>query len=141
MKIKGVKIILKKFICWILLLQMINISIDPPDVKFFKNADVMHREDLSINEIESIYELISEVFLNRYVHESDENDINGISKTFNIYFFAPASVQFYTPAFSIGYCSYYQNIFSVLFSKPISPPPKQVEFFPIPVSLFKTVID
>ncbi len=124
MKVKGVKNILKKFICWILLLQMINIAIDPPDVKFCKKANVTHREDLSINQIESIYELISEVFLNRNVHESDENDINAISKTFNIYFFASTSIQFPAPTFSIGYCSYYQNVFSVLHSKPLSPPPK-----------------
>ncbi len=126
MRIKGLKIILRKIICWVLLLQMLNVSIDPPDVKHFKTSNVVHTEDLLINEIESIYELISEVLLNLYVHETDENDIHAISKTIHIYFFGLTAMQFCAPTFSIGYFSYSQDIFSVLDAKPISPPPKQV---------------
>lgn len=126
MKIKAVKKILKKFVCWVLLLQMINISIDPPDLKHFKNGSITQKEDLSVNEIESIYEFISEVIFEKYVHESDENDMDTISKTFNLYFFTSTSNKLLAPDLAIEYCSYYQNNFSVLHAEPISPPPKRV---------------
>lgn len=126
MKIKAVKNIMKQFVCWVLLLQMINISIDPPDLKHFKNGRFIRTEDLSINEIESIYELISEVFFEKYVHERDENDIDTISKNFNLYFFTSTSNELAITGFSIKHSCYYRNKYSDLFTEPVFPPPKQV---------------
>ncbi len=126
MKIKAVKNIMRQFVCWVLLLQMINISIDPPDLKHFKNGRFIRTEDLTINEIESIYELISEVFFEKYVHERDENDIGTSSNTFNLYFYTSTSIELIIPVFSIKHSCYHRNKYSDLFTEPVFPPPKQV---------------
>ena len=126
MKIKAVKKFINKFICWVLFLQMINISINPPDLKHFNYISITHKEDLSINEIESIYEWISEVIFEKNVHEKDESDIHTISKTFNLYFFPLISNELLIPYFLLKHSSYYQNNFSVLYAEPVFPPPKEV---------------
>jgi len=108
MKIKALKLIIKCFFCWVLLLQGINISIDPPDLKHFKNGSIGHKEGLSTNEIESIYKLISKVAFE-----------NTSYQTFNLY-------ELLVPDFSIKPSSYYQNKVSVLHAELVFLPPKQV---------------
>ena len=125
MIVNCVKNIIKKFICWILLLQTINVSIDPRDLKQFKD-NLTNKEDLSINEIESIYELISEGVFHKDVPESDENDIETTSEAFELYFFTSTYTKLLVFNSPVEHYSFCQNKLSVLPSQPHLPPPEQV---------------
>ncbi|MCE2995316.1 MAG: hypothetical protein ACK5RG_12785 [Cyclobacteriaceae bacterium] len=122
---KGLSItILKSFIVWVLLIQIINISIDPLDPVSDKLGRFTLQEDLSINEIESIYEFVSEQCLGVDIPENDEDDENGFVKIMDFYF-APSCVEIK---------SQYQSPVSSFFTKEqrltsisldlTSPPPK-----------------
>jgi hypothetical protein len=108
---------------------MINICTDPVDSIYFKNGHITSEEDLSINEIESVYELVSEKVFNEGVPESDENDESTLVKVFNVYFSIPtlvtinfSSIPQYIISHNSFYCkSVYSNTLEI-----ISPPPKQV---------------
>lgn len=124
----SAKHIAKQFIIWVLLIQMINICTDPVDSLNFKNGHITSEEDLSINEIESVYELVSEKVFNEGVPESDENDESTFVKVFNVYISVPlmVSVKFLSiPQYIISHNSFYCNS---IYSNTIqidSPPPKQ----------------
>ncbi|MBI3219912.1 MAG: hypothetical protein HYZ44_10395 [Bacteroidetes bacterium] len=84
---KGVIInIFKSLIIWVLLIQIINISIDPLDPVSDKLGRFALQEDLSINEIESIYEFVSEHCLGVDIPENDEDDESGFVKIIDFYF-------------------------------------------------------
>lgn len=70
---------------WVLLVQVINISIDPVDPIAEKLGRLSWEEDLSINDIESIAELLSEQFLGIDIAEQDEDDENGLVKFADLY--------------------------------------------------------
>lgn len=126
MSINVVKNIISRLVCWILLLQMINISIDPPDLKKLKVAPISHKEDLSINDIESVYELISEGVFENDVPENDDSDVDTESPVIDLYCF---KIFFSTrPVFNfpIEHFSYYYNNLSFDCPEPNSPPPKHV---------------
>ncbi len=60
-----------RILCCILALHLLNYSIDPQDPEFVP-------EDISFNEIESIAELVAEVFgLEAFFEDFDENDTDG----------------------------------------------------------------
>ena len=128
MKNISIKHIGKKIIIWVLLIQMINICTDPVDSLNFKNGHITSEEDLSINEIESVYELVSEKVFNEGVPESDENDEDTFVKVFNVFFSVPlmVSIKFlsisqYIISHNSFYCdSIYSNTIQIN-----SPPPKQ----------------
>jgi hypothetical protein len=126
MKFSSARNIVARFVCWILLLQMINISIDPADLKQFKSAQMLDNEDLSINEMESVYELVSENVFEKDVPESDESDVDKQSHTFDLY----CSKFGYTPqpvfAFVAEYYQYYQRDVSFDCPQPTSPPPRRL---------------
>lgn len=126
MKINAAKHIIKQFICWVLLLQMINVSIDPPDFRQFKNAHVEHKEDLSLNEIESIYELVSEGLFGKDVPESDDADIDTKPETPDLYCFMSRYSEATPVRFSAKRFSHYLHSFSPVHIELSSPPPKQV---------------
>jgi hypothetical protein len=125
MKIYTVKNIMKQFVCWILLLQMINISIDPPDIKQYTEKGIVHKEDLSINETESVYESVSEGIFDKDVPESDEEDIDTNSEISEFYFVSSNDNKLLGYNFPIDYSQHYQNNFSVQYPEPNSPPPKK----------------
>jgi hypothetical protein len=103
---------------------MINISIDPPDLKQLKTAPISQKEDLSINEIESVYELISEGVFENDVPEKDDNDIDTESQPFDLYCF---KFTFSAPPvfnFLIEHYPSYHKSFSFECPQPNSPPPK-----------------
>jgi hypothetical protein len=86
MENKSIDKFIIRVIAWVLLLQVINISIDPIDPVSDKLGRLNTQEDLSINDIESIYEFVSEQFLGLDVPENDEDDENGFVKVINFYF-------------------------------------------------------
>jgi hypothetical protein len=69
----------------VLLIQVINISIDPVDPIAEKLGRLSWEEDLAINDIESIAEFLSEQFLGIDIPEQDEDDENGLVKFADLY--------------------------------------------------------
>ncbi len=128
MEIKTVKNIMKWFVCLILFLQMINILIDPPDLKHFKKDSII-KEDSSVEEIKSKYQLISENFFYKNLPVSQVEDINTITKTLDVNCFTPTSNIIFAPDFSTGYSSCYKNNISVLYAETVFPPPNHVYMF------------
>ena len=94
MKFKSAKNIVLLAITWILLVQVINLSIDPTDPVPFKSGKVTACEDLTINEIESIYELVSEQCMGVEVPEHDDSDHQGSFVKVMTFFFVNSSIKF-----------------------------------------------
>ena len=84
-----IKIGLRHFCCWILLLQLLNLSIDPPRHQNVINGELTFQEDLTINKIESLYELIVEHLFKKDVPETQDNANHSISKAFFFYHQTP----------------------------------------------------
>lgn len=81
------------FFCFLLALVVFNLSIDPPDLLQNIDADPELEEDLSVNEIESISELILEQGFHwvNAVPETDDPDSDNIVKKVEIYSAFPPS--------------------------------------------------
>jgi len=67
-------------IAWVVLIQVANLCIDSVDPIYDRWEQIPQGEDLRINDLESIYEFISEELLNIEVPENDEDDENGLLK-------------------------------------------------------------
>lgn len=109
---------------WVLLIQIINISIDPSDPVSDKLGRLALQEDLSVNEIESIYEFVSEHYLGVDIPENDEDDENGFVKVMDFYFsqsFIEIKNQFHINP--NGFITYNQGLTSIALDH-TSPPPK-----------------
>lgn len=124
MKIDFLKNIINQVVCWILLLQMVNISIDPPDLKHQKHNTITYKEDLSINKIESVYEMLAEGIFEVEIPESDEKEIDSSSPSFELYFFNGICTKLQTSVFPIQHYPHYYNNFASLYQKPDFHPPK-----------------
>lgn len=116
---------IKKIICWVLLIQMVNLSMDPIDQINLKNGHT-YEEDLSINEIESVYELVSESVFDQDVPEADEQDEDAYVKIFNLYFnpVAANTIFFNTHKFILTHSVFYQVSSYAYHPEINSPPPK-----------------
>jgi hypothetical protein len=74
----------------ILALLTLNLSIDTPDSSYSKISYSNHiKENLEINDIETLYELITEVFLgmDNHIEEGDEFEYEEIFKKIHLLFF------------------------------------------------------
>lgn len=89
MKFLKIKIGLKYICCWALLLQLINLSIDPARHQNFINGELTFKEDLSINKIESIYELLVEHLFKKDVPETQNAADHSLTKTFIVFYQSP----------------------------------------------------
>jgi hypothetical protein len=125
MKIDFIKNIIKQVVCWILLLQIINISINPPDAKHAKYSSITDKEDLLINETESIYELIAEGLFNEDVPESNEDDIDTSSPSVELYFSTGIFSTLPAIEFPFDHFAHCNNNFPSLHHEPLFQPPKQ----------------
>jgi hypothetical protein len=126
MKSYVIKNISKKVFFWILLLQVINVSINPPDLKYGKYSALTKKEDLSINEIESVCELIAEGIFDEDIPESNEDEIDTLSPSFQLYFFTGNGIKLLAKEFSLAHFSHcYSNITSEN-KEPLYLPPRQV---------------
>ena len=83
---KGSKIIC----CWLLLLQLMNLSIDPARHQNFINGELTFQEDLSVNKIESVYELIAEYLFKKDIPETQNAADQSLVKTFIVFYQSPA---------------------------------------------------
>ncbi len=116
--------LLNRVVSFLLLLQIINISIDPIDPISIKLGRLTAQEDLSINDIESIYEFISEQCLGVDVPEQDEDDENALIKAIDIYI-SQSGIQItneYRPHIILFY-TIDKNLNSIVLDLS-SPPPK-----------------
>ncbi len=80
-------------ITWILLVQVINLSIDPTDPAPYKPGKLTVCEDLTINEIESIYELVAEQCAGVNVPEQEDSDHHGSFVKVMAFFFTNTSIK------------------------------------------------
>ncbi len=119
-----IKHIAVRILCWILLLQLINISIDAPDLLQTTGTSQYEDEDLSINDIESIYELISELVFEIEVPEGDETDIDKKPPVFEVYYFPSRPEIQHIAYYTITYETPYPGNLIFSFSDPDFPPPK-----------------
>lgn len=97
MKTSVAKLNLKMACCWLLLLQMVNLSINPIRHQNYINGIYTFKEDLSINKIESIYELIAEYVFKKNVPETQDTGEEGISKIAILFFQTPTVNYSFTP--------------------------------------------
>jgi hypothetical protein len=118
--IKNIKLV----VCWILFLQLINISINPPDLQHPKFSSITNKEDLTINKIESVYELIVEGVSDEEVPESDEDETDTTSQSFVLYFFSKICSKLPALNYPIEHFSHYHNNFPSVTKEAHFPPPK-----------------
>lgn len=108
----------------VLLVQVVNISIDPMDPVSDKLGRLATQEDLSINDVESIYEFVSEQFLGIDVPEQDEDDESAFIKIMD-FCFTQSSIEIkneYQPH-DTSFCTIEKNLNSIVLDLN-SPPPK-----------------
>jgi hypothetical protein len=123
---KAVNSLLTKSIAWMLLIQVVNISIDPIDVLPVVDSfgQISAQEDLSINDIESIYELVSEQYLGVDVPEQDEDDESGFVKVIDFYFSDnPIKLKEKYIEQQVSFSSHEQRFLSIVLDH-VPPPPK-----------------
>ena len=125
MKMDFIKSCLKQVVCWILLLQMINISIDPPDLKHSKYSHHTNQEEVLLDETESVYEWIAEGVFDEEVPESNEDDIDTSSPSMELYFFTATCTRLPAIEFPVEHFSHYYSNIPFVHQEPRFPPPKR----------------
>ena len=116
---------LKNLCCWILLLQLFNLSIDPARHQNFINGQFTFQEDLSINKIESIYELISEHIFKKDVPETQNSTNQSFAKAFIVFHQLPEPTSQLNFAEELVLHNHNYQVFIPELVKIIeSPPPK-----------------
>ncbi|RZK38481.1 MAG: hypothetical protein EOO90_22175 [Pedobacter sp.] len=73
---------LKYLCCWALLLQMLNLSIDPARHANYIDGQITFQEDLSINKIESFSELLLEKLFDKNIPEIQDQAHHSLVKAF-----------------------------------------------------------
>lgn len=125
MKFLKIKIALKYICCWALLLQLMNLSIDPARHQNFINGEFTFEEDLSVNKIESVYELVAEYLFKTDIPEAQNSDTHLLVKTFIIFHQVPtATAQLLLTEEPILHNHSYQASIPKFIQILESPPPK-----------------
>ncbi|HEV7329680.1 MAG TPA: hypothetical protein VGN63_01470 [Flavisolibacter sp.] len=119
---------LRKISCWILLLQMINLSIDPPDTSVVFESKSSFQSEIERNERESVYEYVSEALLEFEIPDTEEQDIEKSVHALELYYSSPPSFSLINPALPILHCSFYSSSYFSWETKPNAPPPKGVVY-------------
>lgn len=122
MKTTSTRHITRQILCWVLLIQIVNLSIDPPDRMVLKQA--AHPVDHTSDEIESIYELISEELFDTAVPGNDENEQEKQLNAFDLYCPPSISSDIVITAYLIEHLAYNQDIFLAQAPECYSPPPE-----------------
>jgi hypothetical protein len=110
--------------CWILLLQLINISINPPDMHYLATASVVDNRAYAGDEIESLYEYVVEAMTDIEVPENEEEEIDSISSSIDLYTPVPIAGKLLVFEFPLEHATYYHNYFHSIHPEPLFPPPK-----------------
>jgi hypothetical protein len=118
------KNIIKNIICIIVMLQMINISINFQQLTPLTAVTKNVANEPIDPEIETLYELIAEGIFDFEIPESEDEAIDNDSINFHLYFYSPNRLVFgVTPIFTDHYLYNYFGS-SALQQPPVSPPPK-----------------
>ncbi len=125
MKGKVSRHIINKFFCCVLLLQMINLSINPADFREFRNGIATKPAPGNLNEIETLYELIAEGIFDNNIPDSEDNDTNSTFKFLDLFSSSPRPDELIVLMYPNKHFSYYQSRLSFIVSDPGGPPPKQ----------------
>jgi hypothetical protein len=132
MKVFRIKLI-KIFFSFIVAVLVLNLSIDPPDLMVNLDSDIAFEEDLSINEMESLAEVILEkgFEMENALPETDDQDPESLVKKVEIFLtqcFVSEHNIFNTvsilPRVTKLFCIIYSNIYLDFFS-----PPPEDNFF------------
>jgi len=118
------KYVIQKFVCWILLLQMINISIDPPDIKLRKSSKKSIKKEVVVNDIESVFELISEYVFDTDVPEGEENEIEKNTSSILLYCYKPEPISLVDNTINLQHYPFYIEYSYPPHFDPSSPPPR-----------------
>jgi hypothetical protein len=113
---------MRRFISFLLLFQFINLSVDSIDAdNQFARLEVNGK----INDIESLFELVSEAFFCKNVPETSEDDIETIHFDFQVMIPTLCCFIFFNLASLSTKCnSFYASFFLISFHGEVSPPPK-----------------
>jgi hypothetical protein len=126
MRMATVKYYLTRFFCWILLLQMINISVDPPDIRILLQTEKEAEQSMIIEDLDTVYEIMAEaLMLSDIPDDGDENDIEKSSKSVELFYYKPIFESFALYQSALLHNSYYADPLSVQPTEPFSPPPEQ----------------
>lgn len=113
-----------KAVCWLLLLQMINISIDPPDLRITLPAKKAAKQAAASNTINSVYELVSEeLFENPVSDEENEKDIVKTEKPVELFCYNSSSLLVPQLQPLLKHQPFYtEPLTSSFFASPFQPP-------------------
>jgi hypothetical protein len=125
MKIVKIRSGLKYLACWVMLLQLINLSIDPATHQNFVNGAITYQDDLSLNKIESLSELILENIFKKDIPETQSATNHALAKTFIVFHQNPPLT---TTIVFIAQPIVHNHTYQVNYPKPYqvleSPPPQ-----------------
>lgn len=107
---------------------IINIAIDPPDLLQNLDNDLAFEEDLSVNEIESVIELVMEKGMNmdNAIPESDDNDSEDFCKKPEIvsFFSYQSTLTFIFNPHKLEYITQVDGKYYEVYSLNDNPPPR-----------------
>lgn len=107
-----------------MLLQMINLSVDPPDARAMfqsvAHAGVMD----AVTERETVYEYVSEALLHIPVPDSEEQDVEKSVHLLELFYSYPPSYALADLEFSLHHSDYYFARFLSWETIPNAPPPR-----------------
>ncbi len=124
MRSLQLKYFIKNFICIIVMLQMINISINFQRLTPQRSQTNTIANDPTDPEIETLYELIAENVFDFEIPESEDEAIDNDSISFHLYCYSPNRMVFGAPPILTDHYLYNYTGGSVLQNAPVSPPPK-----------------
>jgi hypothetical protein len=124
MRKKGWTYYLLQGCCWLLVLQLLNISIDPPNDTLHHDASCKHRQQTNINQIESICELIAEEMAHTVVPDNQDPDIEKNTNPVFLYCSSPIVQSFVFSPPLLEHESYYTARFTFRRNEPLVQPPK-----------------
>lgn len=125
---KALRYWLKQISCWILLLQMVNLSIDPPEASVVFQSKTQSQAGDAIAETETVYELVSEELLDIEVPETEETDVEKTVHLLELYYSHPPSFTLDDPSLPVHHLSLYNTRLLSWETIPNAPPPKLVLF-------------
>lgn len=117
---------MKQVFCWMILLQIINLSIHPLHLLHPRLTALDKAKASPINECNSLYEFIAEGVFHQDVPETDDDEIDVSSPPFELYFSAVCSSQLPAMDVSIKHVPRYKKNTLLVYKEPHSPPPKQL---------------
>lgn len=99
---------------------MVNLCVDAPDATSFYS----HREDLSVNDTESLSEWIAEGFFDHDIPEGDEEDVDKHTTSIDLYFVERTGYLLLPMPVALQHFTTHLALVPTRHDKPHAPPPK-----------------